>query len=108
MFNPGPDKWDLVTLSFVLQLMNGFHGVNGTAAVTLTVSYMQQAAVVISSCSHSLRLMQVDDLDRPCNNKRLQRHNCQLTTWIALTILKINLIGAVILSDVFYVGIFYF
>jgi hypothetical protein len=35
VFNPGPDKWDLDTLSLVSQLMNGFHGVNGTAAVTL-------------------------------------------------------------------------
>ena len=32
VFNPGPDEWDLDTLSFVSQLMNGFHGVNGTAA----------------------------------------------------------------------------
>jgi hypothetical protein len=36
VFDPGPDKWDLDTLSLVSQLMNGFHGVNGTAAVTLT------------------------------------------------------------------------
>ena len=36
MFNPGPDKWDLDTSSLVLQLMHGFHGVNGTAAVSLT------------------------------------------------------------------------
>ena len=35
MFNPGPDEWDLDTLSLVSQLSNGFHGVNGTAAVTL-------------------------------------------------------------------------
>ena len=35
MFDPGPDKWDLDTLSLVSQLMNGFHGVNGIAAVTL-------------------------------------------------------------------------
>ena len=36
VFDPGPDKWDLDTLSLVSQLMNGFHGVNGTAAVSLT------------------------------------------------------------------------
>ena len=36
MFNPGPDEWDLDILSLVSQLMNGFHGVNGTAAVSLT------------------------------------------------------------------------
>ena len=35
MFDPEPDKWDLDTLSFVSQLMNGFHGANGIAAVTL-------------------------------------------------------------------------
>ena len=52
MFNPGPDKWDLDTLSLVSQLMNGFHGVNGTAASdTHWLSYMQQAVVVISSGS---------------------------------------------------------
>jgi len=46
------DKWDLDTLSFVSQLMSGFHGVNGTAASdTHWLSYMQQAAVVISSSS---------------------------------------------------------
>ena len=32
----GPDDWDLDTLSQVLQLRSGFHGVNGTAAVSLT------------------------------------------------------------------------
>ena len=47
MFNPGPDEWDLDTLSFVSQLMNGFHGVNGTAASD-THCNMQQAVVVIS------------------------------------------------------------
>jgi hypothetical protein len=36
VFNPEPDKWDLDTSSLVLQLMHGFHGVNGTAAVSLT------------------------------------------------------------------------
>ena len=36
MFNPGPDEWDLDTLSFVSQWINGFHGVNGAAAVSLT------------------------------------------------------------------------
>jgi hypothetical protein len=36
VYDPGPDEWDLDTLSFVSQLMNGFHGVNGTAAVSLT------------------------------------------------------------------------
>ena len=36
MFNPGPDEWGLDTLSLVSQLMNVLHGVNGTAAVTLT------------------------------------------------------------------------
>ena len=36
VFDPGPDEWDLDTLSLVTQLMNGFHGVNGTAAVSLT------------------------------------------------------------------------
>jgi hypothetical protein len=52
VFNPGPDKWDLDTLSFVSQLMSGFHGVNGTAASdTHWLSYMQQAAVTISSGS---------------------------------------------------------
>ena len=49
MFNPGPDEWDLDTLSLVSQLMNGFHGVNGTAASdTHWLRYMQQAVVVIS------------------------------------------------------------
>ena len=52
MFNPGPDEWDLDTLSFVSQLMSEFHGVNGTAASdTHWLSYMHQAAVVISSGS---------------------------------------------------------
>ena len=52
MFNPEPDKWDLDTLSFVSQLMSRLHGVNGTAASdTHWLSYMQQAAVVISSGS---------------------------------------------------------
>ena len=52
MLNPGPDEWDLVTLSLVSQLMNGFHGVNGTAASdTHWLSYVHQAAVVISSGS---------------------------------------------------------
>ena len=89
--------------------MNGFHGVNGTAAVTLTGELHAAGRIgYIFMFTIASDLMQVDDSDRPCNNKRLQRHNCQLTTWIALTILKINLIGAVILSDVFYVGIFYF
>ena len=32
----GPDEWDLDTLSQVSQLRSGFHGVNGTAAVSLT------------------------------------------------------------------------
>ena len=32
----GPDEWDLDTLSQVSQWRSGFHGVNGTAAVSLT------------------------------------------------------------------------
>ena len=32
----GPDEWDLDTLSLVSQSTSGFHGVNGTAAVSLT------------------------------------------------------------------------
>ena len=36
VFDPEPDKLDLDTLSLVSQWMNGFHGVNGTAAVLLT------------------------------------------------------------------------
>ena len=52
MFDPRPDKWDLDTLSLVSQLMNGFNGVNGTAASdTHWLSYMHQAVVVISSGS---------------------------------------------------------
>jgi hypothetical protein len=52
VFNPGPDNWDLDTLSLVSKLMNRFHGVNGTAASdTHWLSYMKQAAVVISSGS---------------------------------------------------------
>jgi hypothetical protein len=35
MCDPGLDEWDLYKLSLVLQLMNGFDGVNGIAAVTL-------------------------------------------------------------------------
>ena len=35
VFDPGPDEWDLDTLSVVLQMMGAVHGVNGRAAVML-------------------------------------------------------------------------
>ena len=35
VFDPGPDKWDLNTLSVVLQTMGAVHGVNGRATVML-------------------------------------------------------------------------
>ena len=35
VFDPGPDEWDLDTLSVVLQMMGAAHGVNGRAAVML-------------------------------------------------------------------------
>ena len=48
MFGPEPDKWDMDTLSLVSQLMNGFHGVNGTAAVLLT----GELHALCRSCHH--------------------------------------------------------
>ena len=35
MFDPGPDEWDLDTLSLVSQMLGAVHGVNGRAAVLL-------------------------------------------------------------------------
>jgi len=35
VFDPGPDEWDLDTLSVVSQMMGAVHGVNGRAAVML-------------------------------------------------------------------------
>jgi hypothetical protein len=35
VFDPGLDKWDLDTLSVVLQMMGTVHGVNGRVAVML-------------------------------------------------------------------------
>ena len=68
MFNPGPDEWDLDTLSFVSQLMNGFHGVNGTAAVTLSGELHAAGRTgYIFMFTIASDLMQVDDSDRPCN-----------------------------------------
>ena len=54
MFNPGPDEWDLDTMSLVLKLMNGFHGVNGTAAVTLIGELHALAAVVITRAQQDI------------------------------------------------------
>jgi len=77
VFIPGPDKWDLDTLSLVSQLMNGFHGVNGTAAVTLTGE--------LHAGRHSFYIVR---FRIACTDK------CGR--------------GAGFLSEVFYVGIFYF
>jgi len=35
VFDPGPDEWDLDTLSLVSQMLGAVHGVNGRAAVLL-------------------------------------------------------------------------
>ena len=36
MFDPGPEEWDLDTLSMVSQMLGAAHGVNGRAAVMLS------------------------------------------------------------------------
>jgi hypothetical protein len=88
VFDPGPDKWDLDTLSLVSQLMNGFHGVNGTAAVTLIGELHALAAVIITGAQQDIgRLSNTESVPGD-----LENGGCE----------------AVILSDVFYVGIFLF
>ena len=66
--------------------MNGFHGVNGTAAVTLIGELHALAAVVITGAQQGIgRLSNTESVPGD-----LENGGCE----------------AVILSDVFYVGIF--